>query len=189
MSAVAGKQWSQARCASVRAENWSNEAACQLCKSEQGTLLHRHHCAAITPAAGRAACPASAASDDVGCSQQQKSLWRTRGIGGTRVFVPPRQVDETVTWLKHPSGRVAYQDLDWYVDASQIDTDGEAAAARYGVAAVAVNEQGFVDSTSAAEAWGLWLVVASTPARRTVYTDCRANLTLSKAGKREGHLS
>ena len=195
VSAVAGKQWAQARCARVENGAWTSDANCQLCKSAVGTLLHRHICPTITPADGRQQCPAPAAQDLIGRSEEQKFLWQTRGIGGSRVFITPRETHEEITWLQHPSGDTPYHQLDWYIDASQIDAGEESAAIRFGVAAVAVNSVGqleaavyarppsYIKSIPAAEAWGLWLVLASTPARRRVFTDCRANLALLQAGR------
>ena len=111
------------------------------------------------------------------------------------MFVKPRDDSAKVNWLRHPAGHTPFHQLDWYIDASQIDAGEEAVAIRFGVAAVAVNSIGeleaavyatppdFIRSIPAAEAWGLWLVLSTTPARRRVFTDCRANLSLLVAGR------
>ena len=97
------------------------------------------------------------------------------------MFVEPRQTHESMTWIRKPPDNAQHGELSWYIDASQIDTDGEAAAVRFGVGAVAVNDNGdliaalravppaFIDSIPAAEAWALWLVLSETPARKRVH--------------------
>ena len=57
ISAVAGKQWPQARCAAVNRGEWSSDANCQLCNRALGSLQHRHVCSTITPLDGRQPCP------------------------------------------------------------------------------------------------------------------------------------
>ena len=40
----------------------------------------------------------------------------------------------------------------------------------------------WVNTIPAAEAWGLWMVTANTPARRNVVTDCKTNWNVLRAG-------
>ena len=50
ISAITGGQWTQSRLASTRA--WTSDSACQLCKSEVGTIQHRRSCSATMPVGG-----------------------------------------------------------------------------------------------------------------------------------------
>ena len=47
VSAVAGRQWPQARAASVDKPGWPDDPRCRLCMKESGTFEHRHYCEAI----------------------------------------------------------------------------------------------------------------------------------------------
>ena len=47
VSAVAGRQWPQARAASVKKPGWPDDPTCRLCMCEEGTPEHRQHCRAI----------------------------------------------------------------------------------------------------------------------------------------------
>ena len=123
----------------------------------------------------------------------QTELWQTRGIGATRIFVNNRSTDETCEWVKQPSPRAISSQLTWYVDASQVDAEVEGAA-RVGYAGVAVSEQGTLEAAfrgippahvktiAAAEAWAIYKVMATTPDRRTIYTDCLSNLSIAQSG-------
>ena len=192
-SAMSNKQWTQARCAAARGAGWTKDDTCRLCNAAPGTEAHRHVCPAIWLTPQRP--PSPAAQRDISTkSQLQRDLWRTRGIGGTRVFVPQRQTDELIEWIKMPPEDTEYQMLDWYVDASQIDAKTEAAV-RFGIGAVAVNQRGDlvaamratppsrVTSIPAAEAWAISAVLQVTPARRRVYTDCKSNLAILRGRK------
>ena len=127
-------------------------------------------------------------------TQEQVELWKTRGVGGTRVFTPHRVTHPTVQWLKPVPSSVDFDSLSWYVDASQID-ETTGCAARFGVGAVAVSPLGelvaavravppaHVRSIPSAEAWAISLVFTETPSRRAVYTDCNANLAVLARGR------
>ena len=165
VSAMANKQWPQARVAAAKGAGWTKDPTCRLCNDAPGTHLHRHSCPVSWPGQ-REACPGDVAEDAMTRTHEQLELWRTRGIGGTRVFTPPRQTDPTIQWLKPIPNRVLFHKLDWYVDASQIDASTEEAA-RFGVGAVAVSQSGelvaavravppaCVKSIPSAEAWGM----------------------------------
>ena len=78
-------------------------------------------------------------------------------------------------WLKPIPDDAEYQELDWYVDASQIDVRIDSAV-RFGVGAVAVDQQGRliaamraipprrIQSIPSAEAWAISAVLQATPA-------------------------
>ena len=94
VSAVANKQWPQARCASVKSAEWTKETKCRLCNDHHGTLLHRHSGntlwpSPLPPPQLRHSHPA------ITFSAAQNELWMTRGIGAARVFVQQRDKDET----------------------------------------------------------------------------------------------
>ena len=192
-SAMSNKQWTQARCAAARGAGWTKDSTCRLCNSEPGTEIHRHKCPAIWPLP-QPPPPPAAQRDIAAKTQHQRELWQTRGLGGTRVFVPQRQEEEHIEWLKQVPDDAVYHELDWYVDASQIDARTESAA-RFGIGAVAVNTRGDlvaamravpprrVASIPSAEAWAISAVLQATPARRTVYTDCKSNLAILAKGK------
>ena len=194
ISAVSGKQWCQARSAATAAE-WTDVDKCRLCEAHKGSLMHRHFCPKTCPPEGWTAPPPDVARHLAFRGQNCTELWQTRGIGGTRVFVQPRQTEETVRWIIPIPDSANYQELTWYVDASQIDTEGEAAAARYGVGAVAVSPRGelvaaayavppvYIDTIPAAEAWALWLVLSCTLTRKQVITDAWPISIPSELGK------
>ena len=99
-----------------------------------------------------------------------------------------------MTWLQQPGGDTDYGSLTWYIDGSLIDNQYKATA-RLGVGVVALDTLGnmvaaahaipppWISSIPAAEAWGLWLVVSSTPCRKTVVTDCKGNVTALRSGR------
>ena len=121
-------------------------------------------------------------------------LWKTRGIGGTRVLTPQRETHQVIQWLNPIPSAVDFDSLSWYVDASQIDATTECAA-RFGVGAVAVSSLGelvaavrsvppaHIRSIPSAEAWAISLVFTETPFRHAVYTDCKANLAVLARGR------
>jgi hypothetical protein len=129
------------------------------------------------------------------CTSAQTELWRTRGIGATRIFIKKCSRNETVEWVKQLGPRADTAKLTWYVDASQMDAEVEGMA-RFGYAGVAVNEAGeleaafrgippsFVKTIAAAEAWAIYRVMASTPCRKRILTDCLSNFTLARQGQR-----
>ena len=134
VSAVAGRQWPQARAASVNKPGWPDDPRCRLCMEGNGTFEHRHSCKVI---AEREAAPPppqpSILSPLLYASQASMHLWRTRGIGGFRVFVPNRSTEGEARWLITPRSHIDPASLAWYVDASLVDgTLGP--CARYGVA-------------------------------------------------------
>ena len=193
-SAMSNKQWTQARCAAARGAGWTKDDTCRLCNAAPGTEAHRHVCPAIWTTPQQLPSPA-AQRDIFTRTQLQRDLWRTRGIGGTRVFVPQRHTDERVEWIKMPPEDIDYQVLDWYVDASQIDAKTETAV-RFGIGAVAVNQRGDlvaamraippsrITSIPAAEAWAISAVLQVTPTRRRVFTDCKSNLAILARGRK-----
>ena len=176
ISAVAGRQWPQARAASVKKPGWPKDPRCRLCMKADGTLDHRHTCAAIAERCSDCPPPQpSIANALLYSSQQALSLWRTRGIGGFRVFIPNRPLEGRIQWLMTPKSHVDPASLDWYVDASLVDgTLGP--CARYGVAGIAVDMRGhlvaawkgvppdYVQSIGEAEAWALATVLSRRPA-------------------------
>ena len=194
LSAMAGKQWPQAKVASVKGAQWVQDSLCKLCRSTPGTLEHRHHCPATSPHAHADPMPTHVTSPAAYCSSAEKTLWQTRGIGATRVFIPPRQTEATINWLRTLRPDAEEAKLTWYVDASLIDGKLPGAC-RLGAAAVATDDRGhlmaavsavppaFVRTIGEAEAWAVWLVLNSTATRRAIYTDCRANLTIASRGR------
>ena len=118
VSAMANKQWPQARCAAARSAGWSKDPTCRLCNDAVGSHLHRHTCPVIWPQPQEQP-PRDAYNHASASTPQQRDLWRTRGIGGTRIFVPARQEHPTIEWIREPDGNDPFDQLDWYVDASQ----------------------------------------------------------------------
>ena len=158
-----------------------------------GSLEHWHCCRVIAERNLAPSPSPSVLNPLMYASQAAMDLWRTRGIGGFRIFVPGRSTEGEVQWLITPRSHVDPATLDWYIDASLVDgTLGP--CARYGAAGVAVDDRGhlvaawkgvppaYVDSIGEAEAWALATVLLETPARRRVLTDCKANLDFLAAG-------
>ena len=50
VSAMANKQWPQARAAAARGAGWTKNPTCRLYETADGTLLHRHSCPVAWPA-------------------------------------------------------------------------------------------------------------------------------------------
>ena len=145
VSAVSNKQRLQARCASAKSANWSEDSSCRLCRKESGTLQHRHSCSALwttplPPPQPKYHHPAMA------CTSAQTELWRTRGIGAARIFIKKCSRNETVEWVRQLSPRADTANLTWYVDASQVDAEVEGMV-RFGYAGDAVNEAGELEAT------------------------------------------
>ena len=140
ISAIANKQWPQARCAALRSQDWDKDDTCKLCQEAAGTFLHRHTCRVVWPQP-QPTPPNDVRTEMLTRTAGQVELWRTRGIGGTRVFTPHRSDDPTIEWIKEPDDHELPEHLDWYVDASQIDARTDAAV-RFGIGAVATNRNG-----------------------------------------------
>ena len=87
LSAVTGRQWPQARVASVKKAQRASDGFCRLCNAESGTLEHIMSCKAITQQAAHIPRPAHFDATAAAFSDQQKRVWCTRGIGGIRIFV------------------------------------------------------------------------------------------------------
>ena len=192
-SAMANKQWPQARCAAARSDGWAKDDTCRLCHKAPGTFLHRHVCRVIWPQA-QPLPPNDVRAEMLTRTNNQVELWRTRGIGGIRVFAPHKHDNPVIEWIRELADHELPELIDWYVDASQIDARTEAAV-RFGIGAVAVNRNGdlvaamrgipprHVKSIPAAEAWAISVVLQATPARRQLYTDCKSNLSIIARGR------
>ena len=128
------------------------------------------------------------------CTSEQYQIWTTRGIGGVRIFAPPRSQQETFTWILEPSDGCPPQDAAWYTDASLLDADSPGLE-RYGVAAVAINpENGHlvaaahgvppasVSCISEAEIWAIAMITSRVPAWRQITTDCQVAQRLATQG-------
>ena len=196
-SAMAGRQWPQAKCAAAKGAGWVADPTCRLCNGAPGTLAHRHSCPKISEQVPVSHDDSPPANGSLDATDAQRSTWQTRGIGAVRIDVGARSDDGWVHWLKQVPSYVDMATIDWYVDASQIDAQDDRSA-RYGAGLVGVDTRGclvaaaygcpprHVDNIPAAEAWAIWLVLANTPTRRTVHTDCQSNLTLLRSGARNG---
>ena len=139
-SAMANKQWPQARCAAAKKAKWTNDDTCRLCNRVSGTALHRHTCTATHPSQPPPM-PAHIAEDAKSRTQQQLELWMTRGIGGTHVFLHKKSAAALLEWIKPVPPTADLAQLSWYVDASQIDAKHDATA-RFGFGAAAVTPKG-----------------------------------------------
>ena len=113
-SAVAGRQWPQARAPGARNAKWAVGASkfCQLCHLETGTLLHRHNCPATRPCEGWEV-PTRAITDFMrAMPHQQADLLWTRGLGAS--YLPPRpQTQGTLRWIRELSEQADAADLTW----------------------------------------------------------------------------
>ena len=130
-SAMAGRQWPQARCATARSAGWTRDPTCRLCKGAPGTMAHRHVCPAIvsqTPHLRDEQLPPEALAL---CTIGRAELWRDRGIGAVKIQVPSCTSHDWDRWIKTPPSYINQSDICWYIDASQIDADDPRTAAQY----------------------------------------------------------
>ena len=194
LSAMAGRQWPQARVAANKAANWASDDTCRLCNAASGTLQHRSHCPAISQQARCVKPPDSLCATEAEYNEAQIRSWTTRGIGAVRIFTPAQKQSGTIQWLKHLAPDVLPESVAWYTDASLVDADTPAAA-RFGTAAVAINRTNghleaaaygippaSVSCISSAEIWAISMVTVNFPAWEKIVTDCQVAQRLAEAG-------
>ena len=193
-SAMAYRQWPQARVAAARKTSWSNDGTCRLCKAHLGTLLHRFSCPFITQQRVHHKQPESLPAASATFSVHQKEAWQTRGLGAVRIFTPQPAVEGSLVWIKPFPDDVPFHSTTWFTDASMIDADIPAGA-RFGATAIAVNDTSGellaaafgnpparVSSIAAAEAWALTIATSTTPCRERLVTDCQSLLKIANRG-------
>ena len=98
-SATSGRQWPQTRVAGARHAAWTTDSRCQLCKEEEGTLIHRVHCRASKPQDGWPTPTGKALPYWNRMTNQQHELLLTRGIAAVRVQGAQAAADGTVQWV------------------------------------------------------------------------------------------
>ena len=139
-SAMAARQWPQARVAATRNTKWTKDPTCRLCHSRPGTLEHRLECTAINQQRVHHNPPPGLGAAASTLDEHQRQVWSTRGIRAVRIFTQPQKEDGSVKWIKEFPDHTPFHDATWYTDASLIDADVPSAA-RFGAAAIAVNEE------------------------------------------------
>ena len=193
-SAAAGRQWTQARVAAARHAGWATDDKCKLCGDQPGTPIHRHHCAASQPSAGWHSDHPRMAKQLAELPQGECELLITRGVAMVRIPPSTPSCDGLVEWLVRDREATDESSWTWYIDGSLIDNEHESTA-RLGVGIVAVSSDGslraaarartppWVRTIPAAEAWALWVVLASTVHRGKIITDCMGNVHKMRNGK------
>ena len=147
VSAMAGKQWTQARVAATRHPGWTTDNRCQLCKAEHGTLSHRHVCPRVIEVVGQEQKPEAVRRLETGMDPAKLTLWRTRGIGATRIGLIRARNEEMLVWHKKMRQHVDETRLTWYIDASMMDGD-EPTTQAFGYALVAVGPSGRLEAAA-----------------------------------------
>ena len=102
-SAVAGSQWPQCRLGQRRDRRGSSNL-CQLCGEAPGTLLHRHHCAAVAQNVEQVPVPATAIPQvhDEDGRRGQILMTRHRGLLALRVALSAEPDEEDIHWYRSP---------------------------------------------------------------------------------------
>ena len=113
ISASTGGQWCQARVASTKA--WTDDARCQLCLQETGTLLHRRTCSETLPCGGWPAPKAEAGKGMARLYGRRHAVALERGIIFPIIMVHPLQVEHSLAWIIKPPD-VIPAGARWYTD-------------------------------------------------------------------------
>ena len=100
ISAATGGQWCQARVASTKA--WTDDARCQLCLQETGTLHHRRYCAATMPTGGWPTPKGPAAEGIAKLSGRRLNFALERGFIFPIIMIKPQQVEHSYDWILPP---------------------------------------------------------------------------------------
>ena len=113
-SAVVGGQWTQARRAAV--PDWGIEdARCQLCRGEVGTLEHRFRCPATLPEGGWPAPGPKAGNILEHLSLDRRKWLQTRGLLLLRAPLERGQAEGCFTWHKPvPVDDPALEEAIWH---------------------------------------------------------------------------
>jgi len=192
LSAATGGQWPQTRLAAVR--HWTDDARCQLCLAQPGTMLHRHRCSSTMPHGGWQAAPAKADLFLRGVSRARQSYAMTRGL--LLVGVATRAADnhDTFEWLRRPPPDGSEESWTWYIDGSLMDGPWQALR-RTGFGIVVTDPVGnliafgrgrpprWVDTSGGAEAWAYHVVTSLTAFPPQAVTDCQEVRTTLLAGR------
>ena len=156
---------------------------CQLCRTAEGTLHHRHCCPVTTPPQGWTPIGKDAASFTDTMSEPRARTLKTRGVLMVQISIAALQIPTSCwRWLSNPPD-TALDDLTWVIDGSRkyassltLSTtgcgvavlDAEGALIAYATA----TPPAWVKTVGAAEAWALLLTLKHNPLVPNILTDC-----------------
>ena len=191
LSATTGGQWTQARRAAVPKFGITDNR-CQLCFDAVGTADHRWTCRHIRPQSGWSAPSSGAEKVAERLGHRRMKLLDTHGILVLRVPPRPWVRHDTFTWLSlEPPADAA--SMNWYIDGSGqnakwdqlatfgfgivvTDADNNLVAWGYGT------PPHWAMSAADAEAWALCVALRWNLGVPKIITDCKALLSVARAG-------
>jgi len=192
ISAFTGGQWCQGRVASTKA--WTDDARCQLCLSENGTLHHRRFCSATMPTGGWPTPVGPAQAGMAMLSTCRSNIALNRGLIFPRIMIRPAQVEHSFQWLIPPPEDTPFK-ARWYIDGSctnptwtqarglgfamiLVDSDGSLLAAGKG------NPPNWVIDSGGAEVWAFLQVLEMFPDCSRITTDYYNILVMLQSGRK-----
>ena len=180
VSAMTGGQWTQSRLATQG--KWTEDALCQLCKSDIGNIAHRRQCPQTLPTGGWSMPSKNAGKFIARFDRDRHRTALDHGLVLTRILLVPPPIDECFQWFLRPPEPFD-SSWTWYIDGSHIG-GRLPGAGRTGFAVVIVAFDGslvaygnghppdWIVDASGAEAWALFIALRLCSFFPQVITDC-----------------